>query len=68
QDRHAEGHLRQSHSGHAADALIGRTFSRIAAGWRRAKLCVVTVMAVLRIAELRFAPAGALIQADVRRR
>ena len=26
QDRHAERHLRQSHSGHAADALVGRTF------------------------------------------
>src|SRR5271165_871097 len=25
QDRHAERHLRQSHSGHAADALVGRT-------------------------------------------
>src|SRR6266567_2199496 len=29
QDRHAERHLRQSHSGHAADALVGRTFSSI---------------------------------------
>jgi hypothetical protein len=27
QDRQAERHLRQSHSGHAADALVGRTFS-----------------------------------------
>src|SRR5713226_9797238 len=35
QDRHAERHLRQSHSGHAADALVGRRFSRMAARWAR---------------------------------
>ena len=28
QDRHAERHLRQSHSGHATDALVGRTWRR----------------------------------------
>ena len=29
QDRHAERHLRQSQSGHAAEALVSQTFSRI---------------------------------------
>ena len=29
QDRHAERHLRQSHSGHATDALVGRRFSSL---------------------------------------
>ena len=33
QKRHAERHLRQSHAEHAADALVGRTFSRMAARW-----------------------------------